>query len=110
MDKNQGPIGAPLMPSDKSCKMCGHGMCGCGHHRFFWLRIVLGVIILAAIFCIGIKIGELKSRFGQGFGRRGGYNMMYYPSRPMMRAYPLGAAPGITQVGGTASAAPAASK
>ena len=71
----------------KACKMCGHGMCGCGHHRHFWLRWLLGLIILAAVFCIGVKVGEFKGEFGRGFGGYKGHQMMrYYPGQ----AYPLG--------------------
>jgi hypothetical protein len=73
------------MPSGM-CPMCGHGMCH--HHRFFWLRWLLGIVILALVFSVGIKVGEFKGEFGNGhFGSRGGYNMMYRQGSPMMRTY-----------------------
>jgi hypothetical protein len=86
MSKEQGGAESPMASSNcqKSCKMCGHGMC-CGH-RHFWLRWLLGLIILAVVFCIGEKIGEFKGEFGRGFGNYRGHQMMrYYPEQ----AYPL---------------------
>ena len=85
MNKEQG-TNQGAMGHDHA--MCGHGMCCHGHHRFFWLRWLLGIIILAAVFGIGVKVGEFKGEFGsQGFGRHGG-NMMYQRQGvPMMRVY-----------------------
>lgn len=65
-----------------SCGCChGHGMHGF-HHRFFLLRWILGLLILAAVFCLGMKIGEFKGQYGYGFdgGRmmRTGNNVMFY--------------------------------
>ena len=89
MNKEQGSAESPMAFNNgqKSCKMCGRGMWGCCH-RFFWLRLVLGLIILAVVFCVGVKVGEFKGAFGRGFGRQGGYNMRYF--RQPMQAYPLG--------------------
>jgi len=67
--------------------MCECG-CGCGWphgHRMF--RVILGLIILAIVFAIGVKVGEVKSRFEGGFGRR-----MYYHSYPTMMQPGQGAA------------------
>lgn len=85
------------------CKSCGHGgMCcgnhayggglGGGHHRFFILRMLLGIIILVIVFSVGVKVGELK---GQLEGRYGDYGMMggnyfynrYAPGQPMPMMY-----------------------
>lgn len=80
MDKQEGSTENP-MPFNKSCKMCGTGMC-CHGHRHFWLRWLLGIIILAAIFCIGVKIGEFKGAFGRDYDNQQGYMMR-------QRGYPL---------------------
>jgi hypothetical protein len=92
------------------CWTHGGGMCcsgsGCGWHGghrlgFMILRCLLAVIILAVVFSLGVKIGELKGayEYGAGYpvgvhGWGGGmYQMMdgypqgyYYQSAPMMRA------------------------
>jgi len=67
----------------KCGKMCGYGMCHCGH-RHFWVRLIVGLIILAAAFCVGVKVGEFKGQFGYGHN---GYMMR---SPRTMRAYPVG--------------------
>lgn len=98
MSKEQGTAESPMAFNNgqKTCKMCGHGRWGCCH-RFFWLRLVLGLIILAAVFCIGVKIGEFKGEFGRDFDRFGGRQMMrYYPQR----AYQLGQPWGMMQTSG----------
>ncbi len=59
-------------------KMCCHG----GKHIL--LRWILGILILIAVFSLGVKVGEFKSAvygYGGGFGwnmHRGGYPMMFY--------------------------------
>ena len=59
-------------------KWCGMGK-GCPIFRW-----ILGVIILIAVFSLGIKVGEFKSSiygYGGGFGwrmHRGVYPMMFY--------------------------------
>ena len=91
MGKEQGQAESPMAFNNgqKSCKMCGHGMCHCGYgHRHFWIKLVVGLIILAAAFCVGVKVGEFKSAFGRGFGRNGSSMMRSY--RQPMQAYPLG--------------------
>jgi hypothetical protein len=108
MSKEQGAAQSPMAFNNgqKSCKMCGHGMCGCGHRHFFWLRLLLGLIILAVVFGVGVKVGEFKGAFGRGFGRQSGYNMRYF--RQPTQAYPLGA-PGnrMMVVPNTATTTPA---
>jgi hypothetical protein len=98
MNKEQGQAESPMasLDSQKFHKMHWHGMC-CGH-RFFWLRWLLGLIILAVVFCIGVKVGEFKGAFGPDFGGYRGHQMMrYYPRQ----AYPLGLPSGMMQSGGT---------
>ena len=52
------------------CTCCTHW--GGRHgHRFILLRILLGLALVAIVFGIGVKVGELKERFGLG---RGGFN------------------------------------
>jgi len=108
MSKEQGPQEGPkpFNNDQKPWKMHGHGMCGCGcGHRHFWLRWLLGIIILAAVFCVGVKVGEFKGAFGRGLGGSRGRQMMrYYPGQ----AYPLGA-PGsrMMVVPNTATTTPA---
>lgn len=68
----------------KFCKMCG---CGHGYHRHFWLRWLLGLIILGLVFCVGVKVGEFKSEFGGAFGMRGGHHTRYF-FKPIMQGYP----------------------
>lgn len=64
----------------KVCGVCGVGsMHGMG--KYFLVRIILGLAILAIVFCVGVKIGEFKAEFLDGYG----YNMMYRIDRmPMM--------------------------
>jgi len=76
------------------CKCCGmaHKAFGgenCGKHRL--LRWIIGLLILWAVFALGVKVGELKYTIKDGL-RSGGYygmmggdndgrffpNMMYY--------------------------------
>ena len=64
---------------------CGNGYgCNCGHHII--LRIVLGLFILAVVFWMGVKLGELKSSL---------YNHMSYGHEMMMVTHTYGNAPMI---------------
>ncbi len=88
-------------PNNCNCRMCrmyGHG------HRFFLLRIILGLIILGFVFCVGVKVGEFKNEFrgmrGQGH-MRGGYQQM-----PMMRTFNMAAPSGMMQSSGTMMISP----
>lgn len=75
----------------KQCEHCREhgwrGMHGYGH-RFFLLRLLLGLIILGLVFFIGLKIGEFKGAVEGEFGwNEGGYHMRgIYP--PMWMGYP----------------------
>lgn len=63
-----------------SCEMCqGYGRYG--YHRFFWLRLILGLVIILMVFFLGVKIGEFKGYFEGNFG----YNN--YSSYPVNRGY-----------------------
>ncbi len=74
------------MGGGKTCS-CSEGCtcsCGCGWqrgHRMF--RVIIGLIILALVFWVGVKIGELKTlvmRSGWGYGGYYGHTMMMgYP-------------------------------
>lgn len=71
-----------IMQAGRTTCACGPGCtCGCGHyyaHRIFWW--ILGIIVLAIVFCVGVKAGEvreeLRGMFGGYYGR--GYPMMQY--------------------------------
>lgn len=64
-----------------SCGKCGMGY-GCCHgcRRFWWLKVVLGLVILAVVFCVGIKVGEFKTYMRGGFG---------YPRHGYLGRYPM---------------------
>jgi hypothetical protein len=74
-------------PEGCRCMMCRHGMCGTmgsmcggmkccgGGHRFIVFRIIrifISIVILAIVFSLGVKIGELKAVLNGGYG----YSMM----------------------------------
>ncbi len=65
-------------------------MCSGDKHMF--VRWIIGIIILTAIFCIGYNMGKFNGRVERGYGMYDsyqGYNMMgAYPS--MMRSYQKG--------------------
>ena len=45
------------------CNGCGSHGCGNyggGHHGHFALRLLLGIVIIAIVFWMGVKVGELK--------------------------------------------------
>ncbi len=82
---------------------CGYG-CGYGfgwgwhgaHHiGFMILRCLLAIVILVAVFWLGVKIGELKGAYGYGGGYpfgmhgHGQYGVMigggYYQPAPVLR-------------------------
>ena len=87
------------------CNMNGHnGCCGHGHHRYFVLRWVLGLLILAIVFCLGLKIGEFKSEvYG---GNYGGYGQTHR----MMPYYQNQGWPVMYQSSGQATVPPAATQ
>jgi hypothetical protein len=76
-------------PQGESCQSgCRHGMCGscgahgCKHCLLYWL---FGLLVLVIVFCLGFKLGELKSNY-EG-GRSGGYTRYggYGGTLPMMQ-------------------------
>ncbi len=82
--KNDHPEGCKCpMCSGGKCEACGGcacGSCHCFMHggcRRRWLRWLIGIIVLAIVFCAGFKLGAMFSFWG------GGYREM--PVRYMMR-------------------------
>ena len=78
----------------KTCGMGGFSSCGAGkcHPMCCILRWVLGIIILLAVFGMGVMIGELKGSLeamhGYGMMRSsygGGYGRMYPVAQPMLQ-------------------------
>jgi len=91
-----------------------HGPWCWGHHGerhhwhpgFFVLRVLIMMIIIAAAFAIGVKLGELRaSMYYSGYG---GYG--YYPTQSMMGGYggygPYGAYPMMRYYGAYGAPAP----
>lgn len=69
------------------CGCCGShtgmmGMCSCGAHggTRMLFRLLLGLIILALVFWMGVKLGELRSELYYGYGPRYSTTMRGYPS------------------------------
>src|SRR3989344_3702111 len=68
------------------CNTCGHGnMCcgnncgghgGGGHHRFFLLRLLLGIAILVIVFKVGVEVGELKGELESKWDSYGSEHML----------------------------------
>ena len=88
------------------CNMSGHNGCsGHGHHRYFVLRWVLGLLILAIVFCLGMKIGEFKGEVYSGY-YGGGYGQMHR----MMPYYQNQGWPVMYQSSGQATVPPAATQ
>lgn len=95
----------PGHPEGCRCWMCSgrQGAWGChGGHGHWLLRLIIIVAVISFVFALGVKLGELKGRFGYGYrhhGFYGGYPMMmqggYYsggyggtmPWSGMMKAY-----------------------
>ena len=83
-DNHQNCVHCETCPHRDCCKgsMCGVGgacrMGFCGHsmmkHRV--LRWILGIIIIFALLCLGIKIGEFKALCGSGLYRGGSFNQV----------------------------------
>ena len=56
------------------CGQCGgNGQWGGGHHGHFLLRLIIGLVIIGAVFSLGVKVGEFKGMYD---GERHNYRMM----------------------------------
>lgn len=94
--------------SEHGKEECGW-KCFYGHgHKYFLVRWILGIIILAIVFSIGMMAGELKGYLRSGYGYDGygghfrmmrGFGMPYqgmmnywpgyqYPSQPLQSPTP----------------------
>jgi hypothetical protein len=64
---------------------CCETICGkwcCNGKGYIWARWILGILILAVVFSLGVKLGEFKSAiYGYGHGIKCG---MYRSAYPMM--------------------------
>ena len=92
------------MAKGKTTCACGNGChcgCGCGHgHRVIWW--VVGIVILAFVFALGVKAGEFRDELRGAFGN-------YYRGYPMMQrvdsaggvAVPVGTTQGGSATGTT---------
>ena len=65
-----------------ACMQChGHGYHD--HHPFRLFKILIMLGILFVVFMMGIKLGELKGEFREGYFMMGGWNNNMYPGRSM---------------------------
>src|SRR4051812_4072443 len=76
MEKNTKENGAMC-----SCVNCQYY--GAGFHRHYWLRWVLGIMILGIVFVIGFKIGEFKGYFESEFGSPFEHHSNFYYNTKM---------------------------
>ncbi len=62
------------------CLMCGGMRRRCGRGHYFALRLLLGIIILVAVFAGAFKLGELRAiMYGSGiYGYGYDHPMMWY--------------------------------
>ena len=85
-----GPMPKGMCTNCNGMQMC---MCGAGWNRsnwfgrrFFFLRLVVGFLLLMAVFFVGVKVGELT-----GFIRANSYQsmhrMQYYAPGTNMHVY-----------------------
>jgi hypothetical protein len=69
-----------------ACKSCGRGcICGGTYRRHPLIRILLALIVLFFVFAAGIRLGEMKAGWGEGYrGHRGmmGAENGYYLTYP----------------------------
>jgi len=84
-------------------KMCSHenqsASCGCGTgkgcicqwHHHIWIKLIIGIVVFAIVFCTGFKLGLLSGRLGwDNYGYYGTNQMMYGRGwGGMMRYIPL---------------------
>ncbi len=84
-DNNQHPEGCKCNKCSwqkSGDKMCCHGCCGRGF-AYHCARWALAVIIVVIVFCIGIKVGEVKVLLENGYGFQSHHYRMEY-AQPMM--------------------------
>ena len=66
-----------------ACGECGHGYCGqcCSRHGNYFLRWILGIVILLLVFWLGVTVGRFSGlvKYGNfdGYGY-GSHRMMYF--------------------------------
>jgi len=85
-----------------SCGMGAHCACCHGHGRYMVLRWILGLIILAVVFWVGVKIGEFKGSFEYGYGMQYRNTMHYKGGYGMMGGYGSGRMPMMYNASSTA--------
>src|SRR3989344_6350370 len=84
MEENKTQTGLPGHPQGCYCYGCRCGSYTWGHGHY-WLRWILGLLILCAVFCLGVKVGEFKGYYGLGHGfdsYGGGYRTFMMKARP----------------------------
>jgi hypothetical protein len=75
-----------------------NGMMCWGGHRFSVLRFVLLLLLVAFVFSVGVKFGELEGQIEAGYGHmsdRGGYDMQQYGGGYMDSGYMNGSNGGM---------------
>jgi hypothetical protein len=76
--------GQKIVSTGKTTCACGAGCtcgcgCGCGHgHRLIWW--IVGIVILAFVFALGVKAGEFRDELHAAFGGS------YYHEHSMMQS------------------------
>ena len=65
---------------NENAENCNCIMCRArGGHRHSFIRFILLLVIIAIVFSLGVKIGELKSEFGGSYGFHMNRGYMMYP-------------------------------
>ncbi len=82
--ENEQKEGAPNVCKAGGCGKCGMGGMGCGcgmggHMHMHPLRWLIRIVVIAAIFFLGMKMGELRGMLLStgGYGHRYYGGMMY---------------------------------
>jgi len=105
---------------DCKCAGCHHAGCGwnmMGMHHHHPGMVILRIVILLAVFWLGVQIGEIRALTHSGFGMMGGYDTYYtrhsaYPTDyvgagGMMRGYKADYQGAQSGTGTSAAAVPA---
>jgi hypothetical protein len=74
MEENKGSINneCEKCKDGKGGMCCGHGhMC---HGKCHMMKILITILILAAVFCLGTMVGSHRNNF-RDYGERGGFMM-----------------------------------